>query len=165
MNHTLTWPQIEEAARRLHRAVAAGQCDPDAADQQIRLEAETAHYRELSAICKQNGVGMITATQPIRPGARPPHNLPDDPITIDYVDTLKPAQPAPKPGDRVKEIGWAYPTSENAVLFGYGKTGCWTLSEGVWPEPLKAVAGSCGTSPLICLGERLEGVWSPHSMF
>lgn len=69
-----------------------------------------------------------------------------------------------KPGDRVKEIGWAYPTSENAVLFGYGKTGCYTLSEGYWPDPLMAVAGCGHTSPLLMLGERLEGEWSPHSM-
>lgn len=119
MTNTMTWPQIEAAARRLHLAVEAEQCDPEAADQRIRLSVEAASAA---------------------------------------------AKPDPKPGDRVKEIGWAYPTSENAVLFGYGKTGCWTLSEGVWPEPLMPVAGSAGVSPLICLGERLEGVWSPRSM-
>lgn len=38
------------------------------------LTTDADHYRELSVICKQNGVGMVTATQPIRPGARPPRN-------------------------------------------------------------------------------------------
>lgn len=167
MTNALTWPQIEAAARRLHLAAEAGQCDPEAADQQIGLEAEAAHYRELSAVCEKNGVKMLTATQPIRPDARPPLDPPDGHIIIDYMDTIrlvKPAKPDPKPGDRVKEIGWAYPHSPNAEEFGYGATGCYTLSEGVWPGPLTAVAGCGGVSPLIILGERLEGVWSPRSM-
>lgn len=28
---------------------------------------------------------------------------------------------------RVKRIEWAYPSSENAVTFGFGKTGGWTV--------------------------------------
>ena len=62
------------------------------------------------------------------------------------------------PGDTVKEIGWAYPSSETAELFGYSSTGCYVLRHGVWPGPLEAVAGCGGTSPLIVMGERLEGV-------
>lgn len=81
---------------------------------------------------------------------------------MDATATLQP--PRPKTGDRVKAIGWAYPTSENAKLFGYAKTGCWTLSEGIWPKPLTAVAGCGHIPPLRVLGDRLEGVWSPYSM-
>ena len=72
--------------------------------------------------------------------------------------------PRPTPGDKVKEIGWAYPGSSEAKLFGYSKTGCYILSEGAWPEPLKAVAGCGHTSPLLVMGEWLDGEWSPHSM-
>ena len=70
----------------------------------------------------------------------------------------------PKPGDKVKEIGWAYPGSDNAKLFADPGQGCYTLSEGRWPGPLNVVAGGPGVSPLILLGEGLEGVWSPNSM-
>ena len=69
-----------------------------------------------------------------------------------------------KPGDPVKEIGWAYPGSDNAALFGYPKEGCYVLRHGVWPGVLEPVAGSVGKSPLIALGERLDGEWTPGSM-
>jgi hypothetical protein len=64
----------------------------------------------------------------------------------------------------VKEIGWAYPGSDNAKLFGYSSTGCYVVRHGVWPGPLEAVAGCGHTSPLLVMGERLDGVWSPESM-
>jgi hypothetical protein len=64
----------------------------------------------------------------------------------------------------VKEIGWAYPSSETAERFGYSATGCYVLRHGVWPGPLEDVAGCGHTSPLLVMGERLDGVWSPESM-
>jgi len=72
--------------------------------------------------------------------------------------------PQPNPGDTVKEIGWAYPSSETAALFGYSSTGCYVLRHGAWPGPLEDVAGCGGTSPLVVMGERLDGAWSPKSM-
>lgn len=42
---------------------------------------------------------------------------------------------------RVKEIGWAYPTSPAAERFGHGKTGCWTVSVGNPDKPLRPIAG------------------------
>jgi len=77
---------------------------------------------------------------------------------------MTPATTPPNPGYSVKEIGWAYPSSETAALFGYSSADCYVLRHGVWPGPLEAVAGCVGTSPLIVMGERLDGVWSPKSM-
>lgn len=45
-------------------------------------------------------------------------------------------KPAPKPGDRVKEIGWAYPRNPNAEEFGYGAM----FDLGYWPTEATARA-------------------------
>lgn len=70
----------------------------------------------------------------------------------------------PKPGDRVKEISRAAAGSPEAEMFGYPKEGCYILSEGIQGETLTPLAGSVGKSPLILLGERLNGEWTPGSM-
>ncbi len=41
-----------------------------------------------------------------------------------------------------KKIEWACPTSSNAVKFGFGKTGCYTVEfKEAKNKPAKAVAG------------------------
>lgn len=55
--------------------------------------------------------------------------------------------PSPSPGDKVKEICWAFASSETSKLFGYSASGCYVLRHGVWPGPLEAVAGCGNTSP------------------
>jgi len=69
------------------------------------------------------------------------------------------------PGTRVKEIGWAYPSSDNAKLFGYGSTGCYILRAGTLPGPLDVVAGCADAAPLQNLAKRFLGDWTPESMF
>lgn len=69
-------------------------------------------------------------------------------------------------GAKVKEIGWAYPSSDDAKLFGYAEKGCYVLRTGAWLGPMESIAGCAGVSPLILMGDtRIEGEWSPHSMF
>ena len=70
----------------------------------------------------------------------------------------------PKSGDRVKEISRAAAGSPEAKMFGYPEEGCYVLSEGVQGQSLTPLAGSVGKSPLILLGERLDGEWTPGRM-
>lgn len=67
-------------------------------------------------------------------------------------------------GAKVKEIGWAYPSSDDAKKFGYAARGCYVLNVGVWGEPLVAVLGDSNVSGLILQGEAREGTWTPYSL-
>ena len=62
--------------------------------------------------------------------------------------------------EKVKEIGWAYPTSTEAVRLGYGKTGCFVLSVGDWMHPKAISASSCFEELEAIAEAKKEYKWS-----
>lgn len=65
---------------------------------------------------------------------------------------------------KTKRVEWAYPTSTNAVKFGFGKVGCWVVqtiersgSWFVWPP--KALKGFASKDDARAHGETLSCEW------
>lgn len=65
--------------------------------------------------------------------------------------------------DTTKEVGWSYPTSDNAKQFGFYKTGCWTVSLAFTMFPPKAVKAFASESDATVFAESLPHEWSTHT--
>lgn len=60
-----------------------------------------------------------------------------------------------------KTVEFSYPTSPNAVKFGFGKVGCWTVETAEDSNPPKAVKGFSLRDDALAYAESLEFSWSP----
>lgn len=63
--------------------------------------------------------------------------------------------------DVTKEIGWSYPSSPNAVRFGFGKSGCWTVSTTRGQKPPVALSGHAERSEALTAALKLPYDWAP----
>ncbi len=58
-----------------------------------------------------------------------------------------------------KEVVYSYPSSPNADLFGFARTGCYTIRQGD-----KALAGYATKVEAIEAATKLPGEWSRYSI-
>lgn len=69
---------------------------------------------------------------------------------------------------KLKEVSYSYPTSPNAIKFGYAKCGCYTVSlrwkdgEGRWLS--RELAGHATKDQARAYGEALPYLWSKTTL-
>lgn len=71
----------------------------------------------------------------------------------------------PDPVDTSKIVNFSYPTSPNAVRFGFGAAGCWTLSlnytHATTLIPPRAVSGHATRDEALAAGRARQEPWNP----
>lgn len=65
---------------------------------------------------------------------------------------------------KVKNVGWAYPTSPDATRFGYAEVGCWVVEEQIGYEPPVAIAAFREHRAAVECAEGIGLPWGIYSM-
>ena len=63
-----------------------------------------------------------------------------------------------------KAIGWSYPSSPNAVRFGFSRTGCYSVNRLHGSDRPKSLAGFATWAEAKAFADTLDGEYSRFSM-